>query len=120
MQVFHGVVHESAKLLSQHYHDLIWPSLHVRRSVTRFALPFVHKVYIGYFSTEVLDTTRWGCTPPCTPTVDLPLPSAQITDFLKLERGLHGYCPALNPNLTSNSTPSRSSDSVQLLYLPQG
>jgi hypothetical protein len=63
MQVFHGVVHESAKLLSQHYHYLIWSSLHVRRSVIRFALPFVHKVYIGYFSTEVLDTTRWGGHP---------------------------------------------------------
>jgi hypothetical protein len=40
---------QSATLLSQHYHYLRWPNLHVRHSVT-FYIIFLYKVYIGFLS----------------------------------------------------------------------
>ena len=46
---------QTATQLSQHYHYLRWPNLHVRCSVT-FYIIFVYKVYVG-FSSRMCDWT---------------------------------------------------------------
>jgi hypothetical protein len=56
---------QSATLLSQHYHYLRWPNLHVERSIT-FYIIFAYKVYVGFLSclrdwTVVVVYSKFAC-----------------------------------------------------------
>jgi hypothetical protein len=61
---------QSATLLSQHYHYLRWPNLHVRRSVTfyinyvlyiKFISAFIHVCVTGQLRCSTVHVSKFAC-----------------------------------------------------------